>query len=75
MLIAGTKSDLRVQNSDKFVTTSEAKKLKNKINAFTLVESSAKNKTNLESVFEEAIRAVEKKRPGGGARKPACSIL
>lgn len=71
----GTKADLRVQNSEKFVTTVEAKKLKNKIGAFTLVECSAKNKTNLETVFEEAIRAVEKKKPGGGTRKPACSIL
>jgi Ras-related C3 botulinum toxin substrate 1 len=71
----GTKADLRVPNSDKFVTTAEAKKLKNKINAFTFVECSAKKQKNLETVFEEAIRAVEKKKPGGGTRKPACIIL
>lgn len=57
------------------MTTVDAKKLKNKINAFTLVECSAKKKTNLSTVFEEAIRAVERKKPGGGARKPTCSIL
>ena len=67
---------MRVQNSDKFVTTADAKKLKNKIGAFTLVECSAKKKTNLSTVFEEAVRAVEKKRPGGSSgRKPNCSIL
>lgn len=66
---------MRVQNSEKFVTTADGKKLKNKINAFTLVECSAKKKTNLITVFEEAIRAVERKKPGGGGRKPTCSIL
>lgn len=66
---------MRVQGSEKFVTTVDGKKLKNKINAFTLVECSAKKKTNLVNVFEEAIRAVEKKKPGGGTRKPTCSIL
>lgn len=57
------------------MTTVDAKKLKNKIGAFTLVECSAKKKTNLLTVFEEAIRAVERKKPGGGTRKPTCSIL
>lgn len=71
----GTKSDLRVQGSEKFVTTVEGKKLKNKIGAFTLVECSAKKKTNLVNVFEEAIRAVERKKPGGSGRKQTCCIL
>lgn len=65
---------MRVQGSDKFVTTVEGKKLKHKINAFTLVECSAKKKTNLTNVFEEAIRAVERKKPRGGG-KPTCSFL
>ena len=69
---SGTKLDLRVQGSEKFVTTIDAKKLKNKIGAYTLVECSAKNKTNLATVFEEAIRAVEKKPKHN--RKP-CTIL
>ena len=64
---------MRVAGSDKFVTTAEAKKLKSKIGAYMLVESSAMKRTNLESVFAEAIRAVEKKKPDG--RKPACTIL
>jgi GTPase SAR1 family protein len=54
------------------VTTVDAKKLKNKIGAYSLVECSAKNKTNLELVFEESIRAVEKKPRHN--RKP-CTIL
>lgn len=58
--VAGTKSDLRVPNSEKFVTHAEAKKLKHKIKAYALVECSAKKKENTEDVFHEAIRAVEK---------------
>lgn len=58
--LTGTKADLRVMNSDKYVTTAEGKKLKNKIGAYTLVECSAKKKTNLANVFEEAIRSVVK---------------
>lgn len=74
-MLTGTKADLRVQGSEKFVTTVEGKKLRNKINAFTLVECSAKKKTNLDIVFEEAIRAVERKKPGGSTRKPTCTLL
>ena len=58
---SGTKSDLRIPNSEKFVTTAEGKKLKHKIRAYTLVECSAKKKQNLQDVFHEAVRAVEKK--------------
>lgn len=72
-LFTGTKSDLRVQGSDKFVTVVEGKKLKNKINAYSIVECSAKKRNNLILVFEESIRAVEKKKPG--SRKSNCSIL
>lgn len=57
----GTKSDLRIPNSEKFVTFSEGKKLKQKIRASAFVECSAKKKQNLEEVFYEAVRAVEKK--------------
>lgn len=53
--------DLRVPNSEKFVTLAEAKKLKHKIRAFALVECSAKKKHNLADVFHEAVRAVLKK--------------
>lgn len=60
-LLPGTKSDLRIPNSEKFVTTAEGKKLKNKIRAYAMVECSAKKKHNLQDVFHEAVRAVEKK--------------
>lgn len=73
IVLVGTKSDLRVQGSDKFVTVVEGKKLKNKINAYSIVECSAKKRNNLILVFEESIRAVEKKKPG--SRKSNCSIL
>lgn len=56
------------------MTLAEGKKLKHKIGAYALVECSAKNKTNLVDVFEEAIRAVEKK-PAKRDNKRNCAIL
>lgn len=70
--ISGTKSDLRVPGSEKFVSVSEAKKLKSKIKAAALVECSAIKKQHLEDVFHEAIRAVAKKPKKS---TPQCSIL
>lgn len=64
---------MRVMNSEKYVTTAEGKKLKSKIGAYTLVECSAKKKTNLANVFEEAIRSVVK--TSNSARTPKCKIL
>lgn len=72
-MYTGTKSDLRIQGSEKYVTTQEGKKLKSKINAYALVECSAKKKAHLTDVFEEAVRAVEKKPSRTG--KSNCSIL
>lgn len=69
---AGTKCDLRIPNSEKFVTQSEAKKLKNKIKAFALIECSAKKKQNLEDVIHEAVRAVVKKP---NVKQRPCMIL
>jgi Ras-related C3 botulinum toxin substrate 1 len=62
-----------VQGSEKYVTLAEGKKLKTKIHAYSIVECSAKKRSNLTLVFEEAIRAVERKKPGG--RKSTCNIL
>lgn len=70
--ISGTKSDLRILHSEKFVTTIEGKKMKSKIGACSLVECSAKKKEHLEDVFEEAIKAVERKTT---RRKPVCCLL
>lgn len=71
MLFSGTKSDLRVAGSEKFVSTQEAKKLKAKIKAFALIECSAKKKNNLAEVFVEAVRAVNQKP----VNSRTCSIL
>lgn len=57
----GTKLDLRIARSEKFVTTAEGRRLKKEIHAHSFVECSAMNKENLGNVFEEAVRAVEKK--------------
>lgn len=53
--------DLRVAGSEKFVTTTEAKKLRAKIKAYSLVECSAKKAAHLDDVFNEAVKAVERK--------------
>ena len=71
-IFVGTKSDLRILNSEKFVTTLEGKKMKSKIGACSLIECSAKKKEHLGDVFEEAIKAVERKTT---KRKPVCCIL
>lgn len=65
----GTKSDMRVPNSDKFVSKDDGKKLAKKISAFAFVECSAKRKINLQKVFEEAVNAVEFKN------KPDCRCI
>jgi hypothetical protein len=59
---AGTKTDLIIQGSEKYVTTCEGKAMCKKIDAYTLVECSAKKRINLGSLFEEAVRAVENRR-------------
>ncbi|XP_023161798.1 ras-like GTP-binding protein RhoL isoform X1 [Drosophila hydei] len=72
VVLVGTKLDLRIPNSEKFVTTQEGRRLRKEIHAHSLVECSAKKKLNLEQVFEEAVRAVEKKP---GKTPPTCKIL
>jgi len=73
IILVGTKLDLRVQGSEKFVTTAEGKKLKKEIRAHSLVECSAMKKINLHEVFEEAIRAVERWPKSKQAK--SCKIL
>lgn len=72
VVLVGTKLDLRIPNSEKFVTTSEGRRLRKEIHAHNLVECSAKKKLNLQQVFEEAVRAVERKPR---SKPPACKIL
>uniref|UniRef100_A0A6M2DKX3 Putative ras similarity family n=1 Tax=Xenopsylla cheopis TaxID=163159 RepID=A0A6M2DKX3_XENCH len=67
IVLVATKSDLRMSHPDGIggigskpgglVTHQEGKKMRNKIRAHALVECSAMEKTNLDAVFEEAIRA------------------
>ncbi|ALC47082.1 RhoL [Drosophila busckii] len=72
VVLVGTKLDLRIPNSEKFVTTQEGKRLRKEIHAYNLVECSAKKKMNLQQVFEEAVRAVDRKPK---SRPPSCKIL
>ncbi|XP_030374383.1 ras-like GTP-binding protein RhoL [Scaptodrosophila lebanonensis] len=60
IVLVGTKSDLRVKNSSKFVTTAEGKRLCSKVNADSFIESSAKIKHNISEIFVEAVRAIKK---------------
>ncbi|CAO1414447.1 unnamed protein product [Diamesa tonsa] len=70
IILVGTKSDLRVQNSEKYVTAIEGKSLKKKIGAMAFVECSAKKKERLADVFEEAVKSVGKPR-----KIRVCTIL
>lgn len=70
IVLVGTKSDLRIEGADKFVTQAEGKRMKSKIGAAAFVECSARKKENLLLVLEEAVRATEKQ---GGIR--ICTIL
>lgn len=72
IVLVGTKSDLRVAGSEKFVTTIEGKKLKQKIRAAAFVECSAIKKENLSDVFYASIRAIER---GRGVKQRVCNIL
>lgn len=48
-------------NSVECLTPLDGEKLKKKIRAYAFVECSAKDKVNLQNVFDEAILAVKKK--------------
>lgn len=61
----GTKKDLRIPNSDKFVTTAEGKKMMQKIKATAFIECSAIKSENLATVFETAVRCVVVPEEGG----------
>ncbi|XP_037922418.1 ras-like GTP-binding protein RhoL isoform X2 [Hermetia illucens] len=71
IVLVGTKLDLRVAGSEKFVTTAEGRKMRKEIRAYSYVECSAMKQVNLSDVFEEAVRAVVNK-----THKPrTCRIL
>lgn len=60
IVLVGTKSDLRSQETLDLVTTREGKKMKKKIKAYKYVECSAIKQEGLQEVFLEALRAVLK---------------
>lgn len=68
----GTKSDLRMPNSKDFLTSREGKMLKKQTRAYAFVECSAKNMLNLQTVIDEAIRAIKRKSQ---YKKKFCRIL
>jgi Ras-related C3 botulinum toxin substrate 1 len=71
IVLVGTKLDLRIETSDKFVTQTEGRRMKQKIGAAAIVECSAANRLNLDKVLEEAVRATEKR----GMITRVCTLL
>ncbi|KAJ2943764.1 hypothetical protein O0L34_g12370 [Tuta absoluta] len=71
MVLVATKIDLR-ESGKAVITTQEGKKLKKKIKALGFVECSALERTNMDAVFEEAVRAARKKKP---VNKRTCQYL
>lgn len=57
----GTKSDLRISESNEIITPHECKKMKKKIKACKYMECSAKMQEGLDEVFIEAVRSVLKR--------------
>lgn len=74
----GTKSDLRISDSEEFVSLTEAMKMKEKIKAIALIECSALNKQNVDDVFQEAVRAAIEEQFGSQSHfcgVHSCTIL
>lgn len=63
-LSEGLKKDLRIPDSEKYVTTIEATRLKKRIKAYAVVECSARKNDNVDTIFEEAVRAIINKNRG-----------
>ncbi|XP_031345936.1 ras-like GTP-binding protein RhoL isoform X1 [Photinus pyralis] len=73
IILVGTKIDLRQDPTKEIVTEKEGRKLKRKIKAESYIECSAKYRTNLDQVFEEAVRCSVKKKEWNHTRP--CTIL
>ncbi|KAF5307791.1 hypothetical protein FQR65_LT06663 [Abscondita terminalis] len=73
IVLVATKIDLRSDPTKETVTEKEGKKLRRKIKAESYIECSAKERTNLKEVFEEAVRCSGRKKVGNPTRP--CVIL
>lgn len=75
ILYLGTRIDLRkdihTREPEKLVTTEEGMQLKETIKAYSFVECSALTNVNVKHVFDEAVRAANKKR----SRNENCRIM
>lgn len=58
IILVGTKKDLRISASDKFVTTAEGEEMMETIKARAFIECSALEGENLSTIFETAVRCV-----------------
>lgn len=74
MTSSGTKSDLRTSDSKEFVTLIEAEKLK-EFGVFSVVECSSKEKTNLDNVFVQIVRAIRDKKAAEKAENKGCTCV
>ncbi|XP_077536752.1 rho-related GTP-binding protein RhoG-like [Haemaphysalis longicornis] len=74
-VVVATKADLRQEESaDVLVTPEAGKKLSSKIKAYSYIECSAKTATNVQEVFEEAVRAVLQPIPSR-QMEPCCRLF
>jgi len=76
MVLVGNKCDLQDQ---RVVTVEQGEALAKKFNSCTFVESSAKTKVNVEQIFHDLIRQINKKSPDTAnkpvKKKGGCMVL
>jgi Ras-related protein Rap-1A/Ras-related protein Rap-1B len=76
IVLVGNKSDL---NDQRVITTEQGKELARKWNDCVFLESSAKTKVNVEQIFFELIRQINKLNPTPNKkekeRKKGCTLL
>jgi GTPase SAR1 family protein len=77
MVLVGNKADLSDQ---RVITTDQGETLAKKFNGCAFVESSAKTKVNVEQIFFDLIKQINRKdghstNTGGGGKKKKCQLL
>lgn len=66
MVLVGNKCDLADQ---RMITTDQGEELARKFGGCAFLEASAKNKINVEQIFYDLIRQINRKSPPGPSKK------
>lgn len=75
MVLVGNKCDLADQ---RVITTGQGEELARKFGGCAFLEASAKNKINVDNIFYDLIRQINRKTPtssGKEKKKSSCSLL